>query len=99
MTSKSTLSVLKSKDKNKNYVEQKLKKIPLEKLSKESGFKQRKEQKINGKGLLISFILMAMQGKTSYEQWAQQLGIVNKKKLSPNKDYRKGLQSVLQHLC
>lgn len=77
MTSKSTLSVIKNK--NKKYVEQKLKKIPFDKLTRESGFKQRKEQKINGKGLLISFILMVMQGKNSYQQWAQQLGMVNKK--------------------
>lgn len=99
MVSNSTLQIAKQRNKKKRYIEQKLKKIPLEKLTRESGFKQRKERKINGKGLLISFILMIMQGKNSYEQWAQQLGIVNKKKLFPNKDCRKGLQSVLQHLC
>ena len=77
MTSKSALSV--TKIKNTKYVEQKLKKIPFDKLTRESGFKQRKEQKINGKGLLIAFILMVMQGKNSYQYWAQQLGMVNKK--------------------
>jgi hypothetical protein len=82
MTSKSTLSVTKSNNKNKKYVEQKLKNIPFDKLSIESGFKKREEKKISGKGLLIAFILMAMQGKNSYEQWAQQLGKVNKENIS-----------------
>ena len=79
MTSKSTLSVNKNRNKSKKYIEQKLKKIPFDKLTRESGFKRRKERKINGKGLLIAFILIVMQGKNSYEQWAQQLTMFNKK--------------------
>lgn len=36
----------------------------------QSGFKQRKEQKINGKSLLSAFFMMTFQGKNTLERWA-----------------------------
>lgn len=79
MTPKNTR--LKKKQKYKN-MEQKLKKISFNKHAINSGFKQRKDKKITGKTLLISFILMAMQGKNSFQHWAEQAGILTGKTVS-----------------
>jgi len=56
--------------------------IPINKLAKASGFKQRKSQKIGARELLLSFFIIAVQGKNTFEQWAQQIGILTNNSLS-----------------
>lgn len=73
MTTKNTRFKRKQKYKN---IEQRLKKIPFNKHAIVSGFKQRKEKKITGKGLLLGFIIIAMQGKNTFQQWAEQIGLL-----------------------
>ena len=51
-------------------------------LSKQSGFKKRKEKKISGKSMVIGFMMMAIQGHNTYEQWAQEIGLSLKKNIS-----------------
>jgi hypothetical protein len=79
MTSKSTRFNRKQKYEN---IEQKLKKIPFKKYAEESNFKQRKPNKIKGKELMVAFFLMAMQGKNSFQHWAEQLGKLTGKNIS-----------------
>ncbi len=70
------------KDKNHETIDKKLKKLGINKLAKKSGFTQRKTKKVSGKVLIVSFIFMALQGKNTFEQWAEQIGILTKKKVS-----------------
>jgi hypothetical protein len=63
-------------------IEQKLKKIPFNKYALKSGFKQRKNKKVTGKTLLVAFILMAMQGKNSFQHWAEEIGTLKGIKVS-----------------
>lgn len=57
-------------------IEDKLNQIPYNKYARQSGFKQRKAKKIQGKFLLESFMFMALQGKNSFQHWAEQLGLL-----------------------
>ena len=43
----------------------------------ESGFRQRKEQKLSGKLLLTSFFLMALQGHNSFHLWAEKVNLIS----------------------
>jgi hypothetical protein len=70
MTSKRTHS---KKGQNYKSFDKKLEQLQLNKHALRSGFKKRKAQKITGKALLISFILMAMQGKNTFQHWAEQI--------------------------
>lgn len=79
MTPKNTRFKRKQKYEN---IEQRLKKIPFNKHAIKSGFKQRKEKKITGKSLLLGFILIAMQGKNTFHQWAEQIGLLTGKSVS-----------------
>ena len=63
-------------------IEQKLKKIPFNKYALKSGFKQRKNKKVTGKTLLLAFIFMAMQGKNSFQHWAEEIGTLKGIKVS-----------------
>jgi hypothetical protein len=54
-----------------------IKGIHFNRHSLESGFKQRKEQKLTGKLLLISFFLMALQGDNSFQLWAEKISRVS----------------------
>jgi len=54
----------------------KLRHIHFGRHSVTSGFRQRKEQKLTGKLLLISFFLMALQGKNSLQLWAEKLSLI-----------------------
>jgi Transposase DDE domain len=56
--------------------------IDFNKLSRQSGFKKRKEKKIKGKSMIISFMMMAIQGDNTFEQWAQEIGLSLNKILS-----------------
>ena len=54
-------------------IHQSLQKIPFQKRARASGFKKRKEQKLSGKTLVISFFLMALQGNNSLQLWAEKI--------------------------
>ena len=54
-------------------IHQSLQKIPFQKRARASGFKKRKEQKLSGKTLVISFLLMALQGNNSLQLWAEKI--------------------------
>lgn len=73
MTSKSTCS---KNDQIYKNLQKEIEKIPFDKYAKESLFKKRKEQKITGKVLVIGFILMALQGKNTFQQWASHIGLL-----------------------
>src|SRR3972149_3297691 len=58
-------------------IEQKLRKIPINKLARQSGFYKRRPKKIKPKGLLIAFIqTICASKKNTYSNWACQLGIM-----------------------
>lgn len=78
MTSKST----RSEGQIYQNISQKIRKIPLNKYAVQSGFKQRKEKKINGKSMLIAFFLMSAQGKNTLEQWAEHMCKLTGKSIS-----------------
>lgn len=61
-----------------NFVNQITKKIPFNKFAVLSGFKKRKEKKITGKTLLLSFFLMSLQGNNSFAIWASHLNNLTK---------------------
>src|SRR6266568_557297 len=79
MASKSTRS---KQSKTTKSIKEKLKEIPFLKRSRESGFQQRSAKKINGKNLIIAFILMALQGTNTFEQWATQISMLTGEKIS-----------------
>ncbi len=72
MTTKSIRSAQKYKNLNEG-----LKEINFNKHAVSSGFKQRKAKKLKGKELVIGFILMALQKKNTFEQWASQVSYLS----------------------
>lgn len=80
MTSNSTLQ---SNKKKLIRINREITKIPINKIAKQSGFKKRKTKKIDGKNLLISFFLMGLADKASYQNWAIYLCTVIHKHVSP----------------
>jgi hypothetical protein len=48
----------------------------------DSGFRQRKEQKLSGKLLLTSFFLMALQGHNSFHLWAEKINLISGRSVS-----------------
>jgi len=66
-----------------SIIEEKLKRIPIKKLSKQSGFCKRKPRKVKPKELLVAFIqIMCGLKKNTYSNWANQLGILIKATVS-----------------
>ena len=62
---------------DKSIIEEKLKRISLSKLSKESGFCKRKPKKIEPKKLLLAFLLTIVGSKkNTYSSWASKLGLL-----------------------
>jgi len=58
-------------------IEEKLRKIPINKLARQSGFYKRRPQKIKPKAFLIAFIqTICASKKNTYRNWACQLGIM-----------------------
>ena len=66
-----------------NIIEKELRKIPLEKLSKTSGFCKRAPKKIKPKELIVGFFLMIFtSNNNSYRNWASKIGLLLKEKVS-----------------
>jgi hypothetical protein len=82
-------------NKGNQIIQKKLQKVKFNKHEIESGFKQRKPRKIKGKLLLISFLSMAMQGKNTIQQWAEQMGLMTGKTVSKQGIWKR----INQHLC
>lgn len=60
-----------SKRQRKSFIEEKLDKIPLEKLSKETKFSNRQPKKITMQDFLLVFFMMVnSSGNKSYRDWA-----------------------------
>jgi hypothetical protein len=77
-------------NRKESFIEQKLNKIPLEKLSKESKFSNRKPKKITAKDFLMGFFLMANNtGNKSYRNWASKIGILIKDNVSKQALWKK----------
>lgn len=86
-------------ERGENFIEQKLKEIPLEKLSKESEFAKRKAKKITAKDFLIGFFLMAHSREShSYRCWAIKIGWLIKDRVSKQALCKKMRQSQITFL-
>ena len=73
-----------------SYIEEKLNRIPLEKLSKESQFSKRKAKKIKAKDFLLGFFLMASsRERHSYQNWAIKIGWLIKDRVSKQALWKK----------
>jgi hypothetical protein len=91
MSSENTCFTRKQKYK---IIDKHFKNLPLKKWAIETGFCQRKERKIKLKEFLIAFILLAMQGKNSYQHWAEKICLLSNTTLS-----KQGLcKRINQHL-
>ncbi len=95
MTPRSTR--LKKKQKYIN-IEKKLKEIDFTRHAQKSGFKQRKERKIKGKTLFIAFMLMGLQGRNSFQHWAEQMGLLTGKTVSKQGIYKRMTSRLIKFL-
>jgi len=69
--------------KNRSIIEERLRRIPFTKLSKDSEFCKRKPKKIKPKEFLIAFFMMVLgSGNNSYNNWAAKIGLLTKKTIS-----------------
>ncbi|MGD8782660.1 MAG: IS4 family transposase, partial [Ignavibacteria bacterium] len=74
----------------KSFIEEKLDKIPLEKLSKETKFSNRQPKKITMRDFLLGFFLMVNSGgNKSYRNWAIKIGILIKETVSKQAIWKK----------
>lgn len=91
-----------SKKKNSrsvSYLEQKLSRIPLEKLSKESEFGKRKPKKIKARDFLLGFFLMASSREShSYRNWAIKIGWLIRDRVSKQALWKKMHQGQINFL-
>ncbi|MDP2036477.1 MAG: IS4 family transposase [Ignavibacteria bacterium] len=84
---------------NESFIEQKLNKISLEKLSKESGFSKRKAKKIRAKDFLSGFFMMAHSREShSYRNWAIKIGWLIKERVSKQALCKKMRQTQITFL-
>jgi hypothetical protein len=79
MTSDRTRS---KKCQNYKGIEEILQSIPFSELARTSGFNRRKARKITGRHLLLSFMIMATQGRNTFQHWAEHLSILSGKQVS-----------------
>jgi hypothetical protein len=82
-----------------NFIEKRLNKISLEKLSKESEFSKRKAKKIMARDLLLGFFLMSTSRENhSYQNWAIKIGWIIKDSLSKQALWKKMCQEQIVFL-
>lgn len=66
-----------NRKKRRTIIEEKLRKIPIRKLAKQSGYCKRKPRKIKPKEFIMAFIqTVSTSKKNTYNNWANQLGIM-----------------------
>jgi len=79
-----------------SYIEQKLDKIDIEKLSRDSDFSKRKAKKISAKDFLLGFFLMAKSRENrSYRNWAIKIGWLIKDRVSKQALWKKMRQTQI----
>ena len=79
-----------------SFIEQKLNKIGIEKLSKDCEFAKRKAKKISAKDFLLGFFLMAKSRENqSYRNWAIKIGWVTKDGVSKQALWKKMRQTQI----
>ena len=79
-----------------SFIEQKLNKIGIEKLSKDCEFSKRKAKKISAKDFLLGFFLMAKSRENqSYRNWAIKIGWVIKDRVSKQALWKKMRQTQI----
>lgn len=84
---------------SESYIEKRLNKISVEKLSKESEFSKRKAKKIRAKDFLLGFFLMSNSRENhSYQNWAIKIGWVIKDSLSKQALWKKMCQEQIVFL-
>jgi hypothetical protein len=84
---------------NDSFIEKKLNKISLEKLSKESEFSKRKSKKITAKDFLLGFFLMTHSRESqSYRNWAIKIGWLIKDRVSKQALWKKMGQAQITFL-
>jgi hypothetical protein len=82
-----------------SFIEQKLNKINIEKLSKESEFSKRKAKKITAKDFLLGFFLMTNSRENhSYQNWAIKIGLIIKDRVSKQALWKKMQQAQITFL-
>lgn len=88
-----------SKNQNKgqiSFIEQKLNKIGIEKLSKDSNFSKRKAKKISAKDFLLGFFLMAKSRENhSYRNWSIKIGWLIQDRVSKQALWKKMQQTQI----
>jgi len=79
-----------------SFIEQKLNKIGIEKLSKDCEFSKRKAKKISAKDFLLGFFLMAKNRENqSYRNWAIKIGWIIKDRVSKQALWKKMQQTQI----
>lgn len=79
-----------------SFIEQKLNKIGIEKLSKDCNFSKRKAKKISAKDFLLGFFLMAKSRENhSYRNWAIKIGWLIKDRVSKQALWKKMRQTQI----
>lgn len=87
------------KGRKESFIEQKLNKIDIEKLSKESEFSKRKAKKITAKDFLLGFFLMTNSRENhSYQNWAIKIGLIIKDRVSKQALWKKMQQTQITFL-
>jgi len=82
-----------------SFIEQKLNKIGIEKLSKDCDFSKRKAKKITAKDFLLGFFLMAKSRENhSYRNWAIKIGWIIKDRVSKQALWKKMQQAQITFL-
>jgi len=82
-----------------SFIEEKLNKIDIEKLSKESEFSKRKSKKIKAKDFILGFFMMANNRENhSYQNWAIKIGWIIKDSLSKQALWKKMCQEQIVFL-
>ena len=66
-------------------IREKVNHIPFNRLAQESGFKQRREKKISGKTLVIGFLMMSLQGRNTFQNWAEHVSLITGKIVSTHR--------------
>jgi hypothetical protein len=86
-------------DQSTSFIEKRLNKISLEKLSKESEFSKRKSKKITAKDFLLGFFLMTHSKESqSYRNWAIKIGWLIKDRVSKQALWKKMGQAQITFL-
>lgn len=79
-----------------SFIEQKLNKTNIEKLSKDCNFSKRKAKKISAKDFLLGFFLMAKSRENqSYRNWAIKIGWIIKDRVSKQALWKKMQQTQI----